>query len=57
MQRKYIDLIKSLESPPKIIKMFSDKEIQMIQDHYRDLPESTFNKKTKCKKKSLDTKY
>ena len=52
MQRKYIDLIKSLESPPKIIKMFSDKEIQMIQDHYRDLPESTFNKKQNVRKKA-----
>jgi len=57
MQRKYLDLIKSFESAPKLVKIFSDKEIQMIKKHYEDLPESTFNKKQNVRKKAWVQNY
>ena len=40
-----LDKIKSLESSPKLVNIFSDKEIKMLQEHYATLPETTFNKK------------
>ena len=45
MIHQKLDEIKKLEGPPKIIKIFSEKEIKMIQNLYSDLPEKTFNKK------------
>ena len=52
MEHKNLDQIKKLESPPKIIRIFSEKEIKMIQKLYKDLPESVFNKKQNIKKKA-----
>ena len=45
MKHRNIDLIKSFESPPKIVNIFSEKEIKMIQELYTILPETVFNKK------------
>jgi len=52
MEHIYLDKIKELESPPKIVNIFSDGEIKMMQDLYNDLPESVFNKKQNVRKKS-----
>ena len=51
MKHLFLDKIKSYESAPKIIKIFSDKEIKMIQDLYHSLPEKVFNKKQNIRKK------
>ena len=51
MIHRYIDKIKELEGPPKIVKIFSEKEIKMIQELYDLLPETVFNKKQKVRKK------
>ena len=48
MKLIYLDKIKSLESPPKIVNIFSAKELKMIQELYATLPERTFNKKQKA---------
>tara|TARA_Y100000590_G_scaffold51037_1_gene53722 strand:- start:79 stop:774 length:696 start_codon:yes stop_codon:yes gene_type:complete len=52
MHRKYLDKIKSSESPPKKVNIFSENEIKMIKEHYYDLPETTFNKKQNVRKKA-----
>ena len=52
MKRKNLEQIKKLESPPKIINLFSEKEIKMIQDLYQNLPERVFNKKQNVRKKA-----
>jgi|TARA_B110000438_G_scaffold282915_1_gene310402 hypothetical protein len=52
MKRKNLEQIKKLESPPRIINLFSDKEIKMIQDLYQNLPERVFNKKQNVRKKA-----
>ena len=52
MKHIHLDKIKSLEGPPKVINIFSDQEIKMIQELYTELPESDFNKKQKVRKKS-----
>jgi len=57
MKRKNIDKIKSFESAPKIINLFSKKEIKMIQDLYMSLPDKFFNKKQNVKKKSWVQNY
>ena len=57
MQRKHLEKIKGLESPPKIVKVFSIKEIKMIQDLYASLPERTFNKKQNVRKKAWIQNY
>ena len=57
MKRKNIDQIKSLESSPKIVNIFSEKEIKMIQELYDILPEAVFNKKQNVRKKSWITNY
>ena len=44
MNRTYLNQIKSFESPPKIVNIFSEKEIKMMQELYAILPESVFNK-------------
>jgi len=51
MEHLYLKKIKSYESPPKIIKIFSDEEIKMIQELYLTLPERVFNKKQNIRKK------
>ena len=57
MKHLYLDKIKSLESSPKIIKIFSEKEIKMIQELYDALPESVFNKKQNIRKKGWVPNY
>ena len=57
MNLKYINEIKKLESPPKIIKLFSSKEIKDILDLYFSLPERTFNKKQNIRKKEWIQNY
>ena len=52
MKRDNIDQIKSLESSPKILNIFSEKEIKMIQELYDILPEKVFNKKQNIRKKA-----
>ena len=44
MKRINLDKIKENESPPKIVNIFSEKEIKMIQELYLSLPERIFNK-------------
>ena len=51
MEHIHLDKIKESESPPKIINIFSEKEIKMIQKLYADLPETVFNKKQNVRKK------
>jgi len=57
MKRLNLELIKSYESPPKIVNIFSEKEIKMIQEHYVHLPETTFNKKQNIRKKAWIQNY
>ena len=57
MNKKYLDKIKSYESPPKVVKIFSEHEIKMIQQLYTDLPERVFNKKQNIKKKAWIQNY
>tara|TARA_Y100000590_G_scaffold469280_1_gene655931 strand:+ start:2194 stop:2889 length:696 start_codon:yes stop_codon:yes gene_type:complete len=57
MKHIYLDEIKKLESAPKIINLFSPKEIKMIQELYFNLPETVFNKKQKVRKKGWITNY
>ena len=45
MKHIYLDKIKSLESPPKVVNIFSEKEINMIRELHKVLPKRTFNKK------------
>ena len=52
MKHIYLKEIKNLESSPKKINIFSDKEIEMIKDHYYALPKTTFNKKQNVVKKA-----
>ena len=52
MKRINIDKIKSLESAPQIVNIFSIKEIKLIQELYDSLPETVFNKKQNVKKKN-----
>ena len=51
MKNKNIDKIKKLESLPKIVKIFSNKEIKDISDLYNALPVTTHNKKQNIIKK------
>ena len=57
MKFLYLDKIKSCESPPQIINIFSEKEIKMMQQLYADLPESVFNKKQNVRKKAWMQNY
>ena len=57
MEHKYLDDIKSFEFPPKIVNIFSEKEIKMIQELYTILPEAVFNKKQNVRKKSWIQNY
>ena len=57
MKRINLDKIKENESPPKIVNIFSEKEIKMIQELYADLPERVFNKKQNIRKKAWVQNY
>jgi hypothetical protein len=57
MERKYLDQVKSLESPPKKINIFSEKETKMMQDLFANLPEKTFNKIQNVRKKAWIQNY
>ena len=57
MRHIHLDRIISHESPPKIIKIFSEKEIKMIQELFQTLPEKIFNKKQNIRKKSWVQNY
>ena len=51
MKPEIIRKIKQFESPPKIVKIFSKKEIKDLIDLYKSLPLTTFNKKQNVIKK------
>jgi len=57
MKHINLDKIKSFETPPKIVKIFSEKEIKMIEQLYYDLPDRIFNKKQNIKKKAWVQNY
>ena len=57
MKHIHLDKIKSLESAPRKVNIFSEKEIKMIQELYSSLPERTFNKKQNVKKKAWVQNY
>ena len=57
MKRNNIDKIKNLESAPKVVNIFSEKEIKMIQELYETLPVTVFNKKQNVKKKRWVQNY
>ncbi len=57
MERKYLDQVKSLESPPKKVNIFSEEEIKMMQDLFANLPEKTFNKIQNVRKKAWIQNY
>ena len=57
MKRINLDKIKENESPPKIVNIFSEKEIKMIQELYADLPERVFNKTQNVRKKAWVQNY
>jgi hypothetical protein len=57
MKHKYLDKIKSFESPPKKVLIFSEKEIKLIQDLYYNLPDRTFNQSQNIKKKAWVQNY
>ena len=50
MKHINIEQIKNHESPPKIVNIFSEKEIKMMQELYLSLPERVFNKKQNIKR-------
>ena len=57
MKRINLNKIKENESPPKIVNIFSEKEIKMIQELYADLPERVFNKTQNIRKKAWVQNY
>jgi hypothetical protein len=57
MEHKYLDKIKNLEGPPKKVNIFSKNEIQMIQELYNNLPERTYNKQQKVRKKTWEQNF
>ena len=65
MIKKNIEDVKKFEGPPKVVKIFSDKEIQDILELYNELPITVNNKAQNVIKKrwlqnfnkSLDTLY
>ena len=57
MKHVHLDEIKSLESPPKKVNIFSEKEIKMIRELYDDLPEKVYNKKQNIRKKAWIKNY
>ena len=57
MKHINLDKIKGYESPPKIVNIFSEKEIKMMQELYIALPERIFNKKQNIRKKAWEQNY
>ena len=57
MKHLYLDEIKKNESPPKIVNIFSQKEIEMIKELYTSLPEAVFNKKQNVRKKGWEQNF
>ena len=57
MKHIHLDKIKNYESPPKIVNIFSEKEIKIIQQLYTTLPETAFNKKQNIRKKRWIQNY
>ena len=57
MKHIHLDKIKNYESPPRIVNIFSEKEIKMIQQLYAILPETVFNKKQNVRKKAWVQNY
>ena len=57
MIHKYLDKIKSLESTPRKVQIFSEREIKLMQDLYVNLPDRTFNKNQNIKKKAWVQNY
>ncbi len=57
MKRINLNKIKENESSPKIVNIFSEKEIKMIQELYTDLPEKVFNKTQNIRKKAWVQNY
>jgi len=57
MKHIHLDKIKNYESPPKIVNIFSEKEIKMIQQLYTILSETAFNKKQNIRKKRWIQNY
>ena len=57
MKHIHLDKIKSLESAPRKVNIFSEKEIKMIEELYYSLPERTFNKKQNIRKKAWMQNY
>ena len=57
MKHSFLDQIYNNESKPKIVKIFSEKEIEMIQELYTILPEKVFNKKQNIRKKAWIQNY
>lgn len=51
MNSEIIKKIKQFESPPKVVKIFSEKEIENLIELYNALPLTTFNKKQNVMKK------
>ena len=51
MKHRHVDEIKKLEGSPKIVKLFSNKEIEDILALYSSLPVTTHNKKQNIIKK------
>ena len=57
MKRKNIDEIQKFESLPKIIKLFSDKEIKNILELHNSLPITVHNQKQNIIKKRWIQNY
>ena len=57
MKRVHLGEIKSLESSPRKVNIFSEKEIKMIRELYDDLPERVYNKKQNIRKKAWIKNY
>ena len=57
MKHIHLDKIKSYEGVPRIVNIFSEKEIRMIQQLYTILPERVFNKKQNIRKKAWIPNY
>ena len=57
MKHIYLEKIKSYESSPKTLNIFSEKEIKMIRELYDILPERVFNKNQNIRKKAWVTNY
>ena len=57
MERVHLDEIKSSETSPRKVNIFSEKEIKMIRELYDDLPERVYNKKQNIRKKAWIKNY